>query len=74
MTFGILKKFKKIQKLTNFKKSFNIYKPCNPSLHTFNLVQMHAIEWAPYTTGVFLLWTNQGRVERIQSVWISELK
>jgi hypothetical protein len=39
-----------------------------------NLVYTHVIEWALYTAGVLQLRTNQGRVERLQSVWISELE
>jgi hypothetical protein len=41
------------------------------NLHTFNVVHTHVIEWAP---GVLQLRTNQRRLERPQSVWISELE
>jgi hypothetical protein len=35
------------------------------SLHTFNLVYTHVIEWAPYIAGVLLLRRNQRLVERV---------
>jgi hypothetical protein len=49
-----------------------------PSLHTFNLVYTHISQLCMesillHTVGVLQLRTNQGRVERPQSVWISEL-